>query len=108
MTAAFVACRHLGQEELLKDIRAEFVVDTSALGDPEKAAQLLATLKIDPSDSFHLSVLEYAGQGNKVEPLLKEQLATHPRCGLSRHTTLSTPKRWTLCRGQPQDKGGEA
>ena len=76
---ALDACRHLGNDDLVNNLLAEFVMDRSGLGHPESAKQLLAQMKPDPSNPAYLYSLEYAGEDGKVEALLKDQLATHPR-----------------------------
>ena len=76
------ACRHLGQEELLDDLQAQMAIFESALGHPEQAHSRLVAVRPNPADPAYLYALQYTGEGSKIEPLLREQLATHPRSTL--------------------------
>ena len=79
LPAVSEACRHQGNEALFNDVLAELLVDRSALGHMEKAKQLLTQMKPDSSNPFYLYSLEYAGEDDKVQGLLTEQLKQHPR-----------------------------
>ena len=76
------ACRHLGQQEMLNDLQLEMVIFEAALGQPELARRRMAAARPNPGESIYLYALEYTGDDAKVEALLREQLAAHPRSTL--------------------------
>ncbi len=76
------ACRHLGMQELLDDLQVQMAVFESSLGHPQLAKRRLAAAKSNPEDPAYLYALQYTGDDAKVEPLLREQLAAHPRSTL--------------------------
>ena len=76
------ACRHLGMQELLDDLQAQMTTYESFLGHSQLAQRRLAAAKPNPDDPAYLYALQYTGEGAKVELLLREQLAAHPRSTL--------------------------
>ncbi len=79
LALALDACRHSNNDALYSDILAQMLTDRSGLGQLERAKVLLTQIKADPANPAYLYALQYAGQGDKVESLLKTQLAARPR-----------------------------
>ena len=79
---ALEACRRSGLQDLGEDLQAQMAIFEAILGHPELAQRRMATSKPRPDDPVYLYALQYTGNGAKVEPLLREQLAAHPKSTL--------------------------
>jgi DNA-binding winged helix-turn-helix (wHTH) protein/tetratricopeptide (TPR) repeat protein len=79
---ALDACRHLGMEELCADITAQMLIDEAGLDQPDLAKRWMATLTPNPESLSYLYALQYTGDTARMEALLKDQLAAHPRSTL--------------------------